>query len=171
MEVILLKQVKGKGQLGDKIQVKLGYARYLISNKVALAATPSNIKRFNDLKNKELKAIESTQKEFELIAEKISGKTVEVVAKTQNGKLFGSVTPTEVVKELEKAFEVKVSKSALQMPAHIKEVGKSTISVDLHPNVKCDIHLSVKGDEVSPEEEISEEALAEKVAEPVQTEV
>src|SRR5690606_30339960 len=53
MRVILLDDVKGKGKKDDVIEVAGGYANYLISSKLALAATDENLANLATQKEQE----------------------------------------------------------------------------------------------------------------------
>ena len=51
MNVILLKELKGKGGEGDIVEVAKGYANnYLFINGIAVPATPGNIKQLEQRK-------------------------------------------------------------------------------------------------------------------------
>ena len=66
MKVILLKDVKGLGKIGEIKDVADGYARnYLIKNKIALEATEGNIKfvksHLEELKKKNERKFENAK--------------------------------------------------------------------------------------------------------------
>ena len=49
MKVILLGELRGKGGEGDVVDVAQGYAEnYLFPNRMAIAATPGNIKQLEE---------------------------------------------------------------------------------------------------------------------------
>ena len=99
MEVILLDKVQGLGQLGDTARVKPGYARnYLIPQGKAVRATKQNVERFEaeraELERKQAERLSAAQKR----ADQFAGVTLEVQVKAgDEGKLFGSVGPTDIV--------------------------------------------------------------------------
>jgi len=161
MNVILLKTLKGKGELGDQIRVKEGYARnYLFPYKYALPATPENIRHFKSLKNKELKALSEKKVGIEAIAKKIDGKTIDVSQKTSKGKLYGSYTPNHLIENLKESFGVDVDRQTIQMPDHVKEVGKLHVTLTLHPEVRCSVTVNI-----TSEEEISEPTVEDVLSE------
>ena len=60
------------------------------------------------------------------------------------GKLFGSVTTSDVVSAIKKAGGPNLDKRTVQLPkAHIKSVGTHPIAVRLHPDVDATVSLSV----------------------------
>ena len=93
MEVILLDNVIGLGQLGDKANVKPGYARnFLIPQGKAARATKANLERFEaeraELERKQAERLSAAQKR----ADAFAGVELQVDVKAgDEGKLFGSV--------------------------------------------------------------------------------
>ena len=75
------------------------------------------------------------------IASKLSEVTLAIAVKTgTGGKLFGSVTATQVLAKLEeKGF--KLDKKHLQKFSPLKELGQSTVSVTLNQDVSVEINL------------------------------
>ena len=158
MDVILLKDIKGKGSTGDQIVVKEGYARnFLFPYKYAMPATPENIRHFKSLKNKQAKELAEQKSDFEALAKVIDGKTIEVSQKTNKGKLYGSYTPAQLISDLKESFKVDVSRQAIQMPDHIKETGQFSVDIKLHPEVTCAITVNI-----SSESEVSEPTTLEE---------
>ena len=94
MEVILLEHVNKLGRMGDKVNVKNGYARnYLLPTKKALRATAENL-AFYEKQKAELEAhnkalFESASKQ----SEELQGfKVVLIRQAAETGQLYGSVT-------------------------------------------------------------------------------
>ncbi len=104
MKVILEKDVKNLGRVGDLVNVKDGYARnFLFPRLLAIEATESRVKEFNHLKMvaeaKKKKAVAERQE----LAQKISGVTVVFKMTAGDGdKIFGSITSLDVSNMLEK---------------------------------------------------------------------
>ncbi len=102
MKVILLEAVKALGKRGDIKEVADGYARnYLFPRKLAVQATPANIRRFEEEKA-QIKAREIQEEaEARELAAKIEGVILQFSAKAgEGGKLFGSITGKEICDEL-----------------------------------------------------------------------
>ncbi|MBT5856643.1 50S ribosomal protein L9 [bacterium] len=172
MDVILIKDMKQKGRLGDTLQVKTGYARnYLIPNGFAIIATPENESRFKTLKRKEEKRLLSQRSEFEKVAADLNGKTIEIEAQTHKGRLYGSITPADIAKAIAEQLKQTVSKSDLDMPAHVKEIGEHKISICLHPDLECVITLTITSNsEVDEPTDFYETEEGEQVAEQAEIE-
>lgn len=102
MKVILTQDVRGKGKRGQMIEVSDGYARnFLLPKKLAQEATADNVNtmRMNDKALAERQAKERA--EALEISKKMKDFTVVVTAKGGGaGRLFGSVTNTEVADAL-----------------------------------------------------------------------
>ena len=94
MKVILLGELRGKGGEGDVIDVAQGYAEnYLFPNKIALPATPGNIKQLEERRHNIAKREEKRIADAKALKEALEGKTVVVDARVgEEGQLFGSVT-------------------------------------------------------------------------------
>ena len=144
MKVILRKDVEGKGSLGDILNVKAGYARnYLIPKGLALRATPSNLKIFEEeIKQKSFHAIKE-QKKSEMLAVKLEKESfTAVVSVGEDDRLFGSVT-SQTLSDLlkEKGFDIDHRKILMDEP--IKALGIYTIGIKLHPEVMAKIKVWV----------------------------
>ena len=77
----------------------------------------------------------------------MAGTTIKLTQKAGvDGRLFGSVTNTDIAEELGKQG-YKVVKSQIRMPnGPIKTVSDSSVSVALHTDVVVDINVSVYGE-------------------------
>jgi len=128
MEVILLRDMENLGKVGEIVKVKDGYARnYLIPEGIALPATKSNIARVrNELKALQRKAQRQIEKYKEL-AEQLSSTRVVIEHEAgEEGKLFGSVTTSQIEKALHKAGFEDVEKRQIILEKPIREVGTSS---------------------------------------------
>jgi large subunit ribosomal protein L9 len=148
MQIILLDKVVNLGTLGDVVKVKDGYARnFLIPSGRARRATASAKQEF-EVKRADLeKAAAAKLAEQQGLGEKLAGTTIKLTQKAGvDGRLFGSVTNSDIAEELVKNG-YKVVKAQIRMPnGPIKLVGDNTIGVALHTDVVVDITVSVYGE-------------------------
>jgi len=147
--VILISDVPGLGQVGDQCRVKEGYLRnYLLPHNLALRATPDALKRFELQKTKLMAAREKQLKFSQTLAEKL-GKVGLVFERPvgPNGRLFGSVTPMDIVTELAKQG-ASVEKRSVLMNGPLKAAGDHNIRVRVHSQVVVDLPVKVVGIEV-----------------------
>lgn len=145
MQVILMEKVVNLGQLGDVVRVKNGYARnYLIPTGRAKRATEAAVAEFA-ARRAELEAAEAAKlADAKARAEKLNGLAVKIEQMAGvDGKLFGSVTNTDIVAALAKQG-FTVEKSQVRMPAgHIKQIGEYAVDVALHVDVVASINVTV----------------------------
>lgn len=145
MKVILTADVKGTGKKGDVVEVSDGYGKnFLIKKGLAQAATASNIHEAQQ--KKEAQAFHKAEevKALKALAKELDGKTVTVKIKTgENGKVFGSVTPSHVAAALAEAgFDI--DKKKIKMDA-VKTVGSFSAEVRMMEGVISKITVSVVG--------------------------
>ncbi|MFZ2739063.1 MAG: 50S ribosomal protein L9 [Burkholderiaceae bacterium] len=148
MQIILLDKVVNLGNLGDVVKVKDGFARnFLIPSGRARRATESAKREF-EVKRAELEKLAAAKlAESQAQGEKLAGTSVKLTQKAGvDGRLFGSVSNSDIAEELNKAG-YKVVKSQIRMPnGPIKVVGDNTVSVALHTDVVVEITVSVYGE-------------------------
>ena len=148
MQVILLDKVVNLGTLGEIVKVKDGYARnFLIPSGRARRATEANKAEFEAKRVEFEKAAAAKLADSQAQGEKLAGTSVKITQKAGvDGRLFGSVTNSDIAEELNK-LGYKVVKSQVRMPnGQIKVVGDSTVSVALHTDVLVDITVTVYGE-------------------------
>ncbi|MEI7425766.1 MAG: 50S ribosomal protein L9 [Candidatus Moraniibacteriota bacterium] len=143
MQIILLQEVKNLGKKGELKNVSDGYARnFLFAKKLAETATKEAIEKLSVQRKKEkIVELESLEKIKKLAAE-LKDKLIEIKTKSKEGKLFGSISAKDLVKELNLAGFVIAEKSII-LPAHIKEIGEYEIKINLAQGVETKIKLKV----------------------------
>lgn len=149
MDVILLSKVENLGALGDKVNVRSGYARnYLIPQGKAKFATAENLAEF-EARRAEL---EAQAKEILAQAEarkaKLDGVVITIAAKeASEGKLFGSVNNFEVLEALTAAGH-EVEKRELRMPdGAFRTLGEFEVELHLHSDVNALITIKIVPEE------------------------
>ena len=148
MQLILQEDVEKLGNRGDLVEVAAGYARnFLLPRKLALEATPSNLKRLERMRVTFAKK-EATEKEAaQKLAELLAAVSLSFTRKAgENEQLFGSVTSADISEALAaQGFTVDKRKITLTDP--IKLVGEYEIPVKLHREVVANVKLVVKKEE------------------------
>ncbi|OLT17643.1 50S ribosomal protein L9 [Pseudonocardia sp. CNS-139] len=146
MRLILTADVPNLGAPGDIVEVKDGYGRnYLLPRSLAVVATRGA--------EKQVASIKRAQKAREIrdlghareVAGQLSSLAVTVKAKAagDTGRLFGSVTAADVVDAVRAAGGPALDRRAVEVPGHIKSVGKHAVTVRLHPEVTTDLDVAV----------------------------
>ena len=146
MDVILLEKVKNLGDLGDTVKVKPGYGRnFLLPQGKALPATPDNLKVFETRKAELLKNASDSLSAAKMRAEKLGGKTLVIKALTaEEGKLYGSVGPSDVVRAAV-AAGLDIKRSEVDMPTGpIRQLGSYPVTLRLHTEVEATITVSIE---------------------------
>ena len=145
MKVILQQDVRGKGKMGQMIEVSDGYARnYMLPRKIAVEATPDNI---NTMKMNDKARIErETRERAEAIAirDKLKEMTLKLSAKGGGaGKLFGSVTAQEIADVLQAQAGVTLDKRKIVVDEPIKSVGVYTVKCRLGYEIVANVKVEV----------------------------
>ncbi len=144
MEVILLESFDKLGGIGDVVVVKDGFARnFLIPQKKALRANKENKEYFVKIKNellaKNKKIIEDAN---EIIKEISNEELIFIRNASDNGQLYGSVTPRDISNYfVEKKLDIKSSN--INLHKAIKKIGIYDINIKLHSEVSCNLKLNV----------------------------
>ncbi len=148
MKVILAKDVEGWGTVGDIIEVKRGFARnYLIPKGLAYEATDSNIRQIQEILRQKSRKLQKEKEKALQIAEKLKGLEIVITRPVgTTGKLFGSVTTSDIAEALkEQGIEIDRKKIMLRSP--IKNIGSYNIVIRLHPEVSETIKVHVQPEE------------------------
>ena len=160
MKILLKKEIKKLGNVGDVVDVANGYARnYLLPKKLATVVTKGNIEQINlqMLKNEEKRKEEI--KDLQALAAKIADISYTITVKTnKEGKLFGSVTAIDIAKVLsEKGFQIDEKMVVLEAP--IKKCELHNITVVLHPdvNAQCRVWIVSESEKVVDPQQSSSE--------------
>lgn len=134
MRVILLADVKKVGKKGETVVVSDGYgANYLIPRGLAKLSTESSqaeLARDNAAEaqhQKELKA------EAEKVAERLEHIEVKFTSKVgKDGRMFGSISPKEIVEGLEKQWGIKIDKRKFIDRYPVNALGYARLQIELY---------------------------------------
>ena len=144
MEIILLEHIAKLGKMGDKVNVKNGYARnYLLPLKKALRATEANVAYFE----KQRAELEAHNKalfdEANKKAEELKGFSAVLVRQAaETGQLYGSVTIRDIASAINEAG-VALERRFVSLDKPIKYLGVYPVKLSLHPEVSQTILVNV----------------------------
>ena len=148
MDIILKENVANVGFKDELVSVKAGYGRnFLIPTGKAVLATESAKKVLaENLKQKAFKE-KSVIDEAEKLATKISKLELQILVKVgPDGKLFGSISNTDVAKAL-LAKKIEVEKENISIPGKsIKRIGKCQASIRLHREVSTQLNFELQAE-------------------------
>ena len=145
MKVMLQKDVKDLGKVGEIVNVSNGYARnFLFPRKLALIATEAKQKEWLHLQKLAEVKKKKARSGREKIMGEVSGQTLNFkVQASDEDKLFGSITQLEISKELSKlGFEIDKRDIKLEEP--IKMLGQYIATIDLGDEVKGEVTVVVE---------------------------
>ena len=164
MKVILTDELRGKGGEGDIVEVAQGYAEnFLFPNKMALPATPGNIKQLEERRHN----IEKREAERVAAAEALKA-AIDDAKIGEEGQLFGSVTPAQIAEAIKAELGVEVDRKRVGRGNAIKTSGKHEVEVNFYREISATVTVLVG---VTEEEPAEEETEAEVEAEVETTEV
>jgi large subunit ribosomal protein L9 len=145
MKIILQKPVDKLGAPGDVVDVADGYARnYLMPRGLAVKATKGGVKHVESLKRAHSVRVDAAKAEAEQVAQRLMASPVTVPAHAgEEGKLFGSVTPTDVATAIESQTGIRVDRHDVHMDEPIRSVGVHEVKVHVFAEVDPIISVEV----------------------------
>ena len=143
MKLILTQEVAGLGGPGDIVEVKDGYARnFLVPRGYGMKWTRGGEKQVVSIRRarqvREVRSAEGANTlkgQIEALAVKISARAGE------SGRLFGAVTPTDVVAAVKAAGGPELDRRRVEISDPIKSVGAHRVIVRVHSDVSATINL------------------------------
>lgn len=167
MQIILSEDLPKVGRAGEIKNVSDGYARnFLFPRKLALPATPANLKRLEtELKKRAARTTQllASAKQMQEELEKIS--LVFHVRAGKEGHLFGSVSPQMIAEALQ-AKGIAVDKKNIHLPSPIKSLGEYEVSIKLHSDLNALLKIQVLPDQNTAQEQSGENKTTEPDAAP-----
>lgn len=145
MQVVLRTDIADLGKKGDVIDVADGYARnYLVPRGLAMKAgkgasqQATVMRRSRDVKDaRERGAAEE-------VATKLVPKVITLTSRAGGeGKLFGSVTTTDVAEAVLAQTGIELDRRKLHLDEPIREVGTHRVTVRLHSDVEFPVTVEV----------------------------
>ena len=148
MEVLMINTVPRVGRKGELKKVTEGFARnYLFPRNYAILATDGAKKHLELMKTSWEKQAVREKQAFMDMASKIEGLTLKLTRKAgDKGRLFGSVTSTELAEEINKLAHVNIDKK-LVVADHIKEVGEHSVTIRFTGEVKAHLNVVIVAEE------------------------
>jgi large subunit ribosomal protein L9 len=148
MQVILIQDVNNLGGLNELVTVKSGYARnYLIPQKMAVEASPSNLK----MREEKLKV--QAKKEAKLLAEineviaKLKDGILKIGAKVgTSGKIFGSVTSVQISRSIREQKGYEIDRRRITILDEVKELGTFKANIDFGNGNVTEIEFEVSAE-------------------------
>lgn len=148
MQVILIKDVDNLGQRDELVTVRNGYARnYLIPQKFAVEANPSNLKQQEERLKVKAKKEAAMLAEINKVIEVLKQSPVKVGAKTgTSGKIFGSITALQIARAVRDQKGYEIDRKRISIVDDVKELGTYKASIDFGSGNVTEIEFEVIGE-------------------------
>ena len=144
LQVVLQSDVANVGKSGELVKVRPGFARnYLIPRSLAVPATTAAVNRINHEKAVAVAKADKAKKEFQALAEKISGLKITISRPVgDDDRLFGSVTAKDIENEVKKTG-IAFDRKKMHLADAIKALGTYEIPVKLMADVSATLKVEV----------------------------
>ncbi len=145
MKVLLRSDVKGVGRRGDIVSVSAGHARnFLLPNDLAVVANDGTVAQAEVMrKAQELKAA-TDRESARTLATSLATKVITISAKAGNeGRLFGSITSTEIVKAIFDQTGATIDRKQVQLEAPLRQLGEHVVVVELFTEVLTNMSINI----------------------------
>jgi large subunit ribosomal protein L9 len=145
MQVILIQDVNNLGGAHEVVKVRNGYARnYLIPQKMAIEASPSNMAQLNErmkqLQKKEAKLLA----EINTVIAKLQEAPLKIGAKTgTSGKIFGSVTSVQIARAIRDQRGYEIDRRRITILDEVKELGTYKAKIDFGNSNETQVEFEV----------------------------
>ncbi len=145
MKLILIDDVDGLGRRGDVVDVADGYGRnYLLPNGKAAKATEGALRHAERDRRIREETDRRAREEAEQVAQQLVGTRVVIAAQAgDEGRLFGSVGPTDIVEGVRKFTGVELDRKAVALRTPIKAIGLYDVRIKLHEAVEFPLTIDV----------------------------
>ena len=145
MKILLRSDVKGVGRRGDIVNVSAGHARnFWLPNDLAVVANDGTVAQAEVMrKAQELKA--ATDRESARgLASSLATKVITISAKAGNeGRLFGSITSTEIVKAIFDQTGATIDRKQVQLEAPLRQLGEHVVVLELFAEVLTNLSVNI----------------------------
>jgi large subunit ribosomal protein L9 len=146
VRVIFLEDVPQQANAGDVKDVADGYARnYLVPKKLAMVATPEEMKRIERIKRAgDERRMRETQ-QWEVLAGQLEGTAVTVKARlTPAGMFYGAITPGQIAQELGSVIGREVDRKLVDAVEPIRAPGEYEVVLHLAANIQATILVTAE---------------------------
>lgn len=141
MKVIFLQDVKKQAKKDEIKEVKDGYAKFLIEQKLAVPYTQKSVSVLNEQVKAREDAEEAFVKECNNLKNKLKDKEITFKVKTgNNDKVFGTITTKQISEELTK-MGFDIDKKKIKINGEINSLGYHNVTITLHKKVVFDLKI------------------------------
>lgn len=148
MQVILIQDVNNLGGANELVTVKNGYGRnFLIPQKLAVEASPSNVKQMEEKLKQQAKKEAKLLAEINSVIAVLKDGALKVGAKTgTSGKIFGSVTSVQIARAIKEQKGYEIDRRRITILDEVKELGSFKAKIDFGNNNETEVDFEVVGE-------------------------
>ncbi len=145
MEIILIQDVDNLGAANEVVKVRNGYARnFLIPQKLAVEASPSNLKKVEEKRKVADKKEQEMLKAVNEVIAKLKEGALRIGAKSgTSGKIFGSVTSLQISRAIREQKGYEIDRKKIHIADEVKELGTFKATVDFGNGNSTEIEFEV----------------------------
>ena len=145
MQVILIQDVNNLGSANELVTVKNGYGRnYLIPQKFAVEANPSNLKQLEERMKQQAKKEAKLLAEINSVIKVLQDGPLKIGAKTgTSGKIFGSITSVQIARAIREQKGYEIDRRRIHIIDEIKELGTYAAKIDFGNGNESQVALEV----------------------------
>lgn len=145
MQIILIQDVDNLGGKNELVNVKNGYARnYLIPKKLAVEASPSNLKQLEEKLKVQKKKEDKMLAEINQVISKLQEGALKLGAKTgTSGKIFGSVTSLQIARAIREQKGYEIDRKKITIADEVKELGQYKAVIDFGNGKSTEVEFEV----------------------------
>lgn len=145
MEIILIQDVDNLGAANEVVKVRNGYARnFLIPQKLAVEASPSNLKKVEEKRKVAEKKEQEMLKAISEVIAKLKDGALKIGAKSgTSGKIFGSVTSLQLSRAIREQKGYEIDRKRIHITDEVKELGAYKASIDFGNGNSTEVEFEV----------------------------
>lgn len=145
MKVILSTDVDKLGRKGDVVTVADGFARnHLVPKGLAMVATKGGLRQAEQMQRARAELEAKTRAAAQERVARIESGPVYISARAgEEGRLFGSVTNSDVGRALKEQVGEDVDRHDIRLDEPIRQLGTHHVVVHLHPEVDAALTVEV----------------------------
>ncbi len=139
-----MKRVKVIMNDGKILEVKYGYANYLVRMGLAQVYSDSKMKEIEYQKKISLEKQERQKKKAFELKSKLEKEKISFLVKVgEDDRMYGSITNKDIAEKLkERGYDIDRKSILLEEP--IRAIGSYTIPIKLHPEVIAEISVKIE---------------------------
>ena len=146
MKVLFKRDVADVAKAGQVKDVADGYARnYLIPRGLAVAATAGTLKQVSELQAIAARHAADERDTALNLKQRLESEPIVIQAKAgAQGRLYGSVTTTDVATAIQKQVGAAVDRRDLELSDPVRQLGSYQVAARLHHGVTATVTIEVR---------------------------